>query len=486
MFTSSLTLFNHSSYNNIYPLSDLMLDRFCFQILPSIHHKIKWIDVKVSSMKRILSANYPILSGLGIYNIEKDTDLDIFTDETSLMYILKNQISSLMIESSRKQGRPRDVNTRIFTNILNTFINLQYFMFHSWFSSFQRISFRHLRPTVFSSTLLELRVKVSSVDDCLFLLDGRFNQLRAFYVDIASSLPKSNFKINKEKLPNLRCFSLYCFSEIRFYDNIIIPLLHRMSNLEELALYLSSVVCDKKFIDGNNLKQNIIDYMPELNQFRFSIHSTILLKDQIDLPSNEDIKHSFKDFSNNKIISCVNYFFEAKYGQCHIYSCPYPIPTYENISNNFPSGLFRYVSDVSLFDEYPFEYEFFIQIAQSFPLLKNLTITNQKGQNNKQYRKSNNNNEDFLLIRYPHLKYLHFKQTHNDYIEQFLLDTKTCLPYDILLFTDFKSLQRVTHNFTRNATRINCSKMRYICFDRISRFPKHFKNYFLDTEIHVL
>ncbi|CAF1559911.1 unnamed protein product [Rotaria sordida] len=84
MFTSSLTLFNHSSYNNIYPLSDLMLDRFCFQILPSIHHKIKWIDVEVSSMKRILSANYPILSGLGIYNIEKDTDLDIFTGKIFL------------------------------------------------------------------------------------------------------------------------------------------------------------------------------------------------------------------------------------------------------------------------------------------------------------------------------------------------------------------------------------------------------------------
>ncbi|CAF3996996.1 unnamed protein product [Rotaria sordida] len=177
MFTSSLTLFNHSSYNNIYSLSDLMLDRFCFQILPSIHHKIKWIDVEISSMKRILCANYPILSGLGIYNIEKDTDLDIFTDETSLMYILKNQISSLMIESSSNQGRPRDC--------------------HSWFSSFQRISFGYLLPTVFSSTLLELRVKVTSVDDCLFLLDGRFNQLRAFYVDIASSLPKSNFKINK-------------------------------------------------------------------------------------------------------------------------------------------------------------------------------------------------------------------------------------------------------------------------------------------------
>jgi hypothetical protein len=84
MFTSSLTLFNHLSYNNIYPLSDLMLDRFCFQILPSIYHKIKWIDLEVSSMKRILSANYPILFGLGIYNIEKETDLDLFTGKIFL------------------------------------------------------------------------------------------------------------------------------------------------------------------------------------------------------------------------------------------------------------------------------------------------------------------------------------------------------------------------------------------------------------------
>jgi len=87
-----------------------------------------------------------------------------------------------------------------------------------------------------------------------------------------------------------------------------------MSNLEELALYLSSVVCHEKFIDGNDLKQNITDYMPRLNQFRFNIHSAMLLKDQIDLPTDEDIEDSFKDFSNDEIISCVNYFFEAKKG----------------------------------------------------------------------------------------------------------------------------------------------------------------------------
>jgi hypothetical protein len=93
--------------------------------------------------------------------------LYLFLDETFLMYMLKNQISSLVIESIRKLYRSTDANTCIFTHILNTFINLQYLKFHSSFVSSQRISFGYSPPTVFSSTLLELHVKVASVDDCL-------------------------------------------------------------------------------------------------------------------------------------------------------------------------------------------------------------------------------------------------------------------------------------------------------------------------------
>ncbi|CAF4808064.1 unnamed protein product, partial [Rotaria sp. Silwood2] len=154
-------------------------------------------------------------------------------------------------------------------------------------------------------------------------------------------------------------------------------------------------------------------------------------------------------------------------GQCHIYSYPFTILNYPNITNNFPGGLFTCVSEVSLFDEHPFEHEFFIQIAQSFPFMKKLTVANRKPQNNKQCGRSNNNNQDLLIIQYSHLKYLRFKGTHDDYVEQFLLDTKACLPYDVILFTNYKSLKRGTHKFTRKATRINYGKATYICFDRI-------------------
>lgn len=257
-----------------------------------------------------------------------------------------------------------------------------------------------------------------------------------------------------------------------------------MSKLEKLSLYLS-VQNTNRFIDGNDLKENILNSMPQLNRFHFDFRSTIFLKDEIDYPSNEDILDSFKDFSNNKIISCVNYFPESKQGHCHIYSDPFISRTYENIANNFSGGIFACVSEVSLFDEHPFQHEFFAQIAQSFPFMKRLTITNRKPQNDKRCKKFQNNTPDLLLITYPNLKCIDFKDCHDDYVEQFLLDIKTCLSYSIDIYVNYKTLKRVTHNFKRNATKINCSKVRYQCFDRIVQFPKRLKNYFRDAKTYV-
>ncbi|CAF3738121.1 unnamed protein product [Rotaria socialis] len=84
-FTSGLTLFNYLSYDCIYPLSDLILERFCLQILPKIARQIKWLDLEPLSMRRILlSANYPNLFELSIYNIEKQTALNLFTSKIFL------------------------------------------------------------------------------------------------------------------------------------------------------------------------------------------------------------------------------------------------------------------------------------------------------------------------------------------------------------------------------------------------------------------
>ncbi|CAF3876280.1 unnamed protein product [Rotaria sordida] len=478
IFTTNLTLLKYLSYDSIYSLSNSMLDRYCMEILPKINNKIKCLDLESSSMERILlSANYPNLFGLGIYNIEKETTLRLFTDQNSLIHIFKNQILSLVIGTKNEQRLTYDVNTLIFTNIFTIFNNLKYLNFDPSLTCYQGIYFENSFPTILSSTLLELHIKVRTIDDCLYLLDGRFNQLRSFYVHIIVSSIGSMLKLNKEKLPNLKNFSLSCDSKIFFYDVIVIPLLHRMSNLEQLNLYFN---CSRKktFVDGNDLKTNILNRLPQLKSFEFNIRSSIDSINQIDLSTNEYIQHTFREFKHKKIISCVDYFQDSNSGECYVCSYPFTMTCYERITNNFSGELFKSVSEVSLFDERSFEHEFFLQIAQSFPFMRKLTVINMKPQNDKQCRKLKNNNNNLLVIEYFHLTYLNLDQAHDDYVEQFLLDTKMSLPINVELHTMYKSLKTVTHNFKRNATQINCSKVNYICTDRISRFPKHMKDYF--------
>jgi hypothetical protein len=113
------------------------------------------------------------------------------------MHKYKNQISSLVIKTITKELNSVDMNILIFTHIFNIFTNLQNLNMDPLFLCHERISFIYSPPTVFSSTLLELRVKVESVNDCLYLLDDCFHQLRTLYVNIQCSVPLWRLKINK-------------------------------------------------------------------------------------------------------------------------------------------------------------------------------------------------------------------------------------------------------------------------------------------------
>ncbi|CAF3810313.1 unnamed protein product [Rotaria sp. Silwood1] len=213
--------------------------------------------------------------------------------------------------------------------------------------------------------------------------------------------------------------------------------------------------------------------MRQLNKFTFNICSTVSLHNQINLLSNEDIKYIFNEFQKNKqIISCVDYFSEIERGECHIYSCPYESKEYHKITNNFPGGIFKHVHEISLFDEQPFEHKFFFQISQSFPFMKKLTLINEKPSRNL-----HDNNEHLSIIEYPHLSQLDLSEAQDDYIEQFLVDTKISLSNSFYLCCRLsKVLKRVTQHFARNTTRINCSKVRSLCLIGKCRIPEHMKN----------
>ncbi|CAF1392841.1 unnamed protein product [Rotaria sp. Silwood1] len=313
----------------------MMLNRFCSQIFPKIHDKIKWLHLESSSMKYVLcAANYPNLDTLSLNNI----------DQKSIQ--------------------------------------------------------------------------------CLF---------------------------NGE--------ACYYNNDYNCYNGLILPLLYRMLNLEELDLYIP-VKVDKTFIDENDLKKNIINRMPRLNQFRFYIRSIMNIHSGMDLQSIEDIQYRFIEFANNNIISYVDYFPETKQSRYHIYSYPSFMPYYSDITNNFPNRLFTYVRVVSLYDEHPFDHEFFLQIQKSFPFMEKLNLINQKPQNHKQsYESNNNNNQNLSIIEYSFLSNLGIIHVHDDYIEQFLFDTKTYFRNNVVLHIKYECLQRVTHNFKRDTIRINCAKI---------------------------
>jgi len=64
IFTNCLTM--RRRFPN-YPLNGRVLDRFCSQILPKIHHKIKWLNLESSIMNDILlCTNYRNSYGLGL------------------------------------------------------------------------------------------------------------------------------------------------------------------------------------------------------------------------------------------------------------------------------------------------------------------------------------------------------------------------------------------------------------------------------------
>ncbi|CAF3646356.1 unnamed protein product [Rotaria socialis] len=480
IFTSSLTLLKCLSNCFICPLPDTILDRFCLQILSQICLKIKWLDIESSSMERILLATeYSNLCGLGIYNITEDVAIRLFIDKTPLDRIKKNQVCSLVV-TIPDIGRKRLIEntiTAVCARVFTVFTNLHYLNIYSPdYMYFPRLSFNDELSTFFSATLTELHINLENSNDCLYLLDGRFNRLRVLYVNIGFLFPTSAMIGNKEELPNLRSFSLRCQLEQNYYDELIIPLLRRMSNLESLSLYLAHDHIHR-FIDGNDLKKNIINHIPRLNKFLFNIRSIISLNDQMSLLSNNDIQRTFSNFTGNQIISCVDYFPKMKRGQCHAYSYPYTLNYYHNITNNFPGGLFKRVGEISLYDEHPFEYEFFIEIAQAFPCLRKLSLSNRKGQ------KLKNNNMNYPLIKYPHLNDLELIDIHKDYVELFLDNTKTLLSDNLCLSVEYRPLRKVTNNFKKDTMRFNCAKVIQLMIPAKFKISQRFKAYFPHVKI---
>ncbi|CAF3543198.1 unnamed protein product [Rotaria sp. Silwood2] len=224
-----------------------------------------------------------------------------------------------------------------------------------------------------------------------------------------------------------------------------------MSNLEELCL--NFVNSYGPIIDSGNLKENILNHMRKLNKFTFNIRSINALTELGHLPLDKDIQSTFWNFKNKEIISYIDYFEKSALFNYHIYSYPYRWTCYDNITNNFPGGIFRCVREISLYDEHPFEH-------------------------------NPNPEAEFLIVRYSHLTEIDLVETDECYVEEFLNNIKTYLSNDVYLSVDYDTLEKATDDFTKDATRINSSKIiGLIVSDIESRFVPKVKGYFPGTRI---
>lgn len=79
---SCLNLLEFLSINFISPLPYPILHRFCIEILPKIHDRIKWLTLESLSIRRVLlAASYPNLNGLGLYNLKMEEAENIFSSK---------------------------------------------------------------------------------------------------------------------------------------------------------------------------------------------------------------------------------------------------------------------------------------------------------------------------------------------------------------------------------------------------------------------
>ncbi|CAF0968361.1 unnamed protein product [Adineta steineri] len=209
--------------------------------------------------------------------------------------------------------------------------------------------------------------------------------------------------------------------------------------------------------------------MPQLHSFTFYICTYVNLNVLSYKLSSEDIQQTLINNGQQHARSMASYvtnIVNLPLGirtACSIFSLPFKFDYLQDIGNHFPNIVFNYVTYLGIQDITPFEYEFFMRIARSFPLLKYLSIRNGESQKlDGVMTFSSDKCQLHSIIEYPHLAILDASFAHEDYVEQFLNEAKTFVP----CLTEFKvyvgHIKAVTKDFTREETRRNCAKMKKI------------------------
>ncbi|CAF1058471.1 unnamed protein product [Rotaria sordida] len=327
-FTHFLDLTIKASYDERHSLPDVILDRFCLFILPRIHNNIQSLRVEPSSMERILLiCNYPKLHKLILNSIKPEAFLKYLADDSTIVHIFKRitHLEVSTIEYYSHMTIPQmDLNKNGYARLFSVCQHLSHLNINGKYLHLDTWMRQNALPLTMcsSSIIVELNVNVNTIDDCLRLLDGRFSQMKILNITIDSIEATSLNIANQNSLPNLTTFGLFSTMPTEEYDNLIVPLLRRMPNIEELTLCLD-VENRSKFIDGAVLHKDILIHMPRINIFLFNI---ITIDHHVDLSywfKNDDIEETYIINDGHPYIYCRVDFFTNGIGRFRIASYPF-------------------------------------------------------------------------------------------------------------------------------------------------------------------
>ncbi|CAF2987958.1 unnamed protein product [Rotaria sp. Silwood2] len=470
IFTNMLNFVSISqSTDEISSIPGSILDRFCIDILPRVHQNVKSLILEPVSLECILrGGSYPNLTQLQIFNFNKAVVSRCFMEDSLLGHIGKQIMDLIFISNeSNIEITLKEYTKNVYAIILGFFKNLKHLsIVPSSVNDYPPLSLYNLPPMTFSSsTLTKLRINVNVFDDCLALLDGRLKQLTTFIVEIHRIHELISISHNMDELPNLKCFSLTCYDSTREYDNQVLPLLRRMSYLEELTLYIH-IYHGLTFISGTHIDNEILIHMPRLHTFTFYIACENDIDDPIIRISTSDIERTFTNIEHRPVASMVDYFESSKM-IFRVFSLPFKFDRLKHIGNNIPNIVFNSVTYLKLWDPMPFKHAFFVRLARAFPVLKHLSIWNIEPPFFRCHEYHLYHKDWCSIVEYPHLISLDIDYVSTYYVEHFLNETKTHLPRLTQLKVSYQNLKMVTTNFTRDETRRSCAKVKQL----IVRYP---------------
>ena len=239
----------------IYPITDdHVVERLCQSVLPRINNQVKELRVDQYSLGRVFHAtSYPQLESLALIDIDDQFYFKFmegklfllrilftggfncclsFVADAILIKYLNKQITCLIIDMNGKSSAEasRDYLSLMFALTLYMCHRITKVHFCRYF---HRSTSRVLRLSSWSaesSTLTELKIKVESYDECLYLFDGRFPSLSTSIIVVQTITETSRKEENADELLKLKHFSLTSCAGTFHYDALIVPFLRRLIN----------------------------------------------------------------------------------------------------------------------------------------------------------------------------------------------------------------------------------------------------------------